>query len=78
MDRTVTTTGETLGAVTVRVKRPGSEATYATTGTVKRTSQAGEIFYAWETTTGDRGTNARYIGAVETAAQHIERAEGRP
>lgn len=76
-DRTVTSTGETLGMVTVRVKRPGSEETYPTTGTVQRTSQSGETFYAW--TVGEaKGTNEKYIGAVLVAAQHIERAETRP
>lgn len=76
-DRIVTSAGEVLGLVTVRVKRPGSELTYPTTGTVRRVSQNGETFYAWRV--GDaHGTNEKYVGAVLVAAQHIERAEERP
>lgn len=76
-DRIVTTSGATLGATVVSVKKPGSELTYATTGTVRRVTQAGETFYAW--LVGDaHGTNEKYIGAVLVAAQHIERQETRP
>jgi len=75
-DRTVTSIAPG-GVITVRVKRPGSELTYDTVGTVERVKQAGEIFYAWKV--GDHhGTNSKYIGAVLVAAKHIERAEVRP
>lgn len=74
--RIVTSAGEVLGLVTVRVKRPASEETYATTGTVHRTYQNGETFYAWRVG-DDHGTNAKFIGAVLVAGQHIERAEKR-
>lgn len=67
----------TPGVVTVRVKAPGSELTRPTTGTVERTTQAGETFYAWKVG-DDHGTNERFIGAVLVAAQHIERQENRP
>jgi len=77
MDRTVTRAEPGTGVVTVSVKRPGSELTYPTTGTVERTTQAGERFYAWKV--GDaHGTSDNYIKAVESAARHIERAEVRP
>lgn len=76
-DRTVTAAGEILGQVVVQVKKPGSELTYATTGTVQRATQAGETFYAWRVGE-DHGTNEKYTGAVLVAAQHIERQEARP
>jgi hypothetical protein len=76
-ERIVTTSGATLGAVVVAVKKPGSELTYATTGTVKRVTQSGETFYAWMVGDG-HGTNEKFTAAVLLAAQHIERAETRP
>lgn len=75
--RIVTTSGATLGATVVSVKKPGSEITYPTTGTVKRVNQNGETFYAW-LVGDDHGTNEKFTAAVLVAAQHIERAETRP
>lgn len=76
-ERIVTMAGASLGTVVVRVKKPNSELTYDTRGTVRRVSQGGEVFYAWMV--GDaHGTNEKYIGAVLVTAQRIERAEVRP
>ena len=77
-ERTVTKAIQPLGTVEVRVKKPGSELTYATVGTVMRVTQAGETFYAWRVGSFYRGTHEKYTGAVLVTAQHIERQETRP
>jgi len=74
-ERIVTLPAPELGAVKVRLRKPGSEETYATAATVRRDDQAGDVFYAWRATTGIAGTHERYTGAVLAAARHIEETE---